>query len=79
MWALTALAVTLTAIDLKKYSVFSMACYVGMGWCIVPFCRQVLQEFAPDLEVILVNCKGETMELTLKELLPYGFDSNNLQ
>ena len=41
-------------------------------------CRQVLQEFAPDLEVILVNCKGETMELTLKELLPYGFDSNNL-
>ena len=34
-WALTALAVTLTAIDLKKYSVFSMTCYIGMGWCIV--------------------------------------------
>ena len=42
-------------------------------------CRQVLQEFAPELTVILVNCKGETMELTLKELLPYGFDSGNLK
>lgn len=41
-------------------------------------CRQVLQEFAPDLEVILVNCDGDTKQLTLKELLPYSFDSENL-
>ncbi len=34
-WALAILACTLTAIDLKKYSVFSMICYIGMGWCIV--------------------------------------------
>lgn len=32
---ITALAVTLTAIDLKKYRVLSMVCYVGLGWCIV--------------------------------------------
>ena len=30
-----ALAVTLTAIDLKKYRVISMICYIGLGWCIV--------------------------------------------
>ena len=36
-WTLTAIAVTLTAIDLKKYNVFSMICYVGMGWAIAPF------------------------------------------
>ena len=41
-WALAALATTLTAIDLKKYSVFSMICYIGMGWAIIPFCRQVI-------------------------------------
>jgi hemolysin III len=41
-WALTALAVTLTAIDLKRYSVFSMICYIGMGWAIIPFWRQVM-------------------------------------
>lgn len=42
-WAMVALATTLTAIDLKKYSVFSMVCYIGMGWAIIPFWRQVLQ------------------------------------
>ena len=36
-WALTALAVTLTAIDLRKYRVFSMICYIGMGWAVLPF------------------------------------------
>ena len=41
-------------------------------------CRQVLQEFAPDLEVILVNRDGKTLDLTLKELLPYGFDGSYL-
>ena len=35
VWGLTALAVTLNAIDLDKYEKFSMACYIGMGWCIV--------------------------------------------
>ena len=39
-WARTALAVTLTAIDLKKYNVFSMICYIGMGWAILPFLPQ---------------------------------------
>ena len=33
--AITALAVTFTAIDLKKYRVLSMVCYIGLGWCIV--------------------------------------------
>jgi hemolysin III len=33
--AIMALAVTLTAIDLKKYRVISMICYIGLGWCIV--------------------------------------------
>ena len=43
-------------------------------------CRQVLSEFDPQLtmEVILVNNRGETMELTLKDLLPYSFGSDNL-
>ena len=41
-WLLAAIATALTAIDLKKYSVFSMICYIGMGWAIIPFWRQVL-------------------------------------
>ncbi len=42
-WILAVLAAVLTAIDLKKYSVFSMICYIGMGWAVIPFWRQVLQ------------------------------------
>jgi len=42
-WAMAALATTLTAIDLKKYNVFSMVCYIGMGWAIIPFWRQVVE------------------------------------
>ena len=45
-WVLALLAATLTAIDLKKYSIFSMVCYIGMGWAIIPFCRRVLDVLA---------------------------------
>ncbi len=41
-WALLALAATLTAVDLKKYQIFSMACYIGMGWSVVFFPGTVL-------------------------------------
>ena len=41
-WGMTALAVTLTAIDLKKYNVFSMICYIGMGWAILPFMNMAM-------------------------------------
>lgn len=34
-WGFAALGATLNAIDLKKYSKFSMLCYIGMGWGIV--------------------------------------------
>ena len=42
-WAMAALATTLTAIDLKKYNVISMICYIGLGWAIIPFARQTLE------------------------------------
>ena len=42
-WVLAILACTLTAIDLKKYSVFSMICYIGMGWAVIPFAKQTME------------------------------------
>ena len=41
-WALGFLAATLTAIDLKKYNVFSMICYILMGWGITFFLPQAM-------------------------------------
>ena len=35
VWGLTALAVTLNAIDIKSYKFFSMFCYIGIGWAII--------------------------------------------
>ena len=42
-WALAILAATLTAIDLKKYNVFSMICYIAMGWGIIFFLPQAME------------------------------------
>ena len=46
-WALALPAAALTAIDLKKYDIFSMICYIGMGWAIIPFWRQVNHVLTP--------------------------------
>lgn len=35
IWIMAILGITLNAIDLKKYKVFSMICYLAMGWCII--------------------------------------------
>lgn len=35
VWGVSALGITLNAIDLKKYNIFSVICYLALGWCIV--------------------------------------------
>ena len=42
IWGVAVLGIVLNAIDLHKYLVFSLICYVGLGWCIVPFSKQLL-------------------------------------
>ena len=41
-WAMVALAATFTAIDHHRYAAFSMVCYIGMGWAVIPFWRQTM-------------------------------------
>lgn len=53
-WCLTVLATTLTAIDLKKYAVFSMICYIGAGWSMIPFLPQALQVLSPQGFLLLL-------------------------
>ena len=53
-WGLAALAVTLTAIDLKRFSIFSMVCYIGMGWAIIPFWHQVLSVLTEEGFLLLL-------------------------
>ena len=42
-WILASLAAVFTAIDLHQYRIFSMICYIGMGWGIVFFLPQTLE------------------------------------
>ena len=35
IWAIAILGIVLNAIDLKQFKVFSMICYLVMGWCII--------------------------------------------
>lgn len=35
IWAMAILGIVLNSIDIKKYKIFSMICYLGMGWCII--------------------------------------------
>lgn len=35
IWACAALGIVLNGIDLERFKVFSMICYLAMGWCIV--------------------------------------------
>ena len=42
-WALAAIAVTLNAVDLKRFEKVSMACYIGMGWCVVAVIKVTIE------------------------------------
>ena len=35
IWGFAILGIVLNSIDIEKYKVFSMICYIAMGWCII--------------------------------------------
>lgn len=39
VWAITALGITLNAVNMEKFKLFSAICYIGLGWCIVAVWR----------------------------------------
>lgn len=42
VWGCAGVAAVFTAIDLKKYSKLSMACYICMGWCVIIAVKPVM-------------------------------------
>ena len=55
-WTMALFAATLTAIDLKKYEIFSMVCYIGMGWAIIPFWKQTFTAMTkPGFLLLLIG------------------------
>lgn len=58
VWACCFVAATLTAIDLKKYQVLSMICYIAMGWCIIFFIKPTVQVLGVGGTVFLLTGGG---------------------
>ena len=68
VWGLAAMAATFTAIDLKKYAVLSMVCYIGMGWSIVLAAKTAIEAIPlPGL----LWCLGGGISYTIGAVL-YG-------
>ncbi|WP_408648327.1 cytidine deaminase [Tepidibacter aestuarii] len=42
-------------------------------------CRQVILEFGRDIKVVLGESEGEYRELSIEELIPYGFTGADLK
>lgn len=60
---------------------FRRMAVIGSGPALTPpcgACRQILWEFGGDLEVILVNLRGDEERWRLRELLPRPFDARQL-
>ena len=54
IWGLAALGVTLNAIDLKRFKVFSIVCYLGMGWLIVFSAGKLVEVLGREFFIFLI-------------------------
>lgn len=53
VWGITVIGCVFTAIDWKKFNLLSMICYLGMGWCIIIFIKDVAQAIGTGGTVFL--------------------------
>ena len=53
IWGFAVIGIILNSIDLKRYKVFSMICYLAMGWCII-FKFSLLPELLGNMGVALL-------------------------
>ena len=54
-WALAAVAVVFNAIDLKRFEKPAMACYIGMGWCVVVFLNYAVEALTVPGFILLLS------------------------
>lgn len=73
IWALAIIGVILNSIDLKKFKVFSMVCYLLMGWCII-FRLDLLLKSVDPVGITLLVAGG--IAYTIGAIL-YGIGKNH--
>ena len=54
VWGISILGIVLNSIDIERFKVFSMICYLGLGWCIVFKFNLLLSYMALNGIILLV-------------------------
>ena len=54
VWGVSVLGIVLNAIDLDRFAVFSMICYLGLGWCIIAAIKPLVRLLHPTALWLLV-------------------------
>ena len=57
IWGAAAVGIVFNAIDLKGFRVFSMICYLGMGWCVI-FAFKYVNAVLPLSAIVLLFVGG---------------------
>lgn len=61
----------------QKFTAIAIVTENGAAPC--GSCRQVINEFAPKIDIILVDAKNNVKEFTLDQLLPLSFGPDHLK
>lgn len=55
VWTAGVLGIVLNAVDMRKFRVLSMVCYMAMGWCVIFFLPQLLAAIDTVSLILLVT------------------------
>lgn len=55
VWGVAILGIVLNSIDLKRFSVFSIICYLALGWCVVSAAKPVFRGLTAGGTWLLVS------------------------
>lgn len=55
VWGVAILGIVLNAIDLQKFKVFSMVCYIGLGWLVVFFFKPLMDRTDRTSIILLIT------------------------
>ncbi len=54
VWGLALFGVFITTIDMKRFRHLAMACYLGMGWCVIFEIGKVIEAFGTPFFILLL-------------------------
>lgn len=54
VWGVALLGILLNAIDMKRFKVISMICYIGLGWCVIFFIKPLIEKLDTVSLILLV-------------------------